>query len=750
MKQKSFRCSSIGILLILVFILMGYHAGKLGARAVTGPFSFDGSGKETRIKDGMLSLDEIQVDFGNNNMQESSETVLSDVSHIVQADGLVSPIYRVDIDVTCSEPVTVTMDLDGIAPISGEDDEVLMMGVGVETPNGESILYKFIEPLINDGNATGMFVPAEIIDNTFIRGISSIGKVSKPIKEKLYLGFFYYSSMDEANGHFRVWFPGGIKTVTRDRLTLLTDLESVYQNYLSKNYQYSKRTKWPMDVHIQSLDAEGYYSEGKSGTAGGTVYANTSDYGCIYLNSNLFKDGYRRQRVKEILAHEFFHFVQYNYATPATGATWLDESTATYFEWKESGRIPDSTIKYWHLIYDGVFPEENNAPNGYARMPLIDYLAQNNTENFILETYKNGGPNGDWVNAWHVALQSQGNAWVVDFYDKYFTGETTSYYKPFIFYKDLIAGKEAFLHAGTVLNLTVPDKEEIYATLENDDIPLLGSTTLSIPALGARVVALGIDKDTLENLPDDMDPVVHAEGNIVLTVYEIKGSHVETLGSGNDIRLKDFKEKLDEDVILIALVVGLQESGRADVNFSVQLQPGLILETIELAEEDTSGNIEAAYSAALMAIGDISLDDYGNFNAASGSVKTQREITSSYSLREPTLTIEVTDFNISGTWDANRQTGTGTVKCSFVSERITSEWDEDEECEVTYTQTDNVTSTADFAMEMRGDELFLLFNITYDTDIVTLSECSAYGMESTFQDTDVQDEIELEFLYTTP
>jgi hypothetical protein len=79
MKQKSFRCSSIGILLILVFILMGYHAGKLGARAVTGPFSFDGSGKETRIKDGMLSLDEIQVDFGNNNMQESSETVLSDV-----------------------------------------------------------------------------------------------------------------------------------------------------------------------------------------------------------------------------------------------------------------------------------------------------------------------------------------------------------------------------------------------------------------------------------------------------------------------------------------------------------------------------------------------------------------------------------------------------------------------------------------------------------------------------------------------
>jgi hypothetical protein len=151
-----------------------------------------------------------------------------------------------------------------------------------------------------------------------------------------------------------------------------------------------------------------------------------------------------------------------------------------------------------------------------------------------------------------------------------------------------------------------------------------------------------------------------------------------------------------------------------------------------------------------MAIGDISLDDYGNFSATSGSVKTQREITSSYSLREPTLTIEVTDFNITGAWDANSQTGTGTVSCNFVSERITSEWDEDEECEVTYTQTDNVTTTSDFTMEMRGDELFLLFNITYDTDIVTLSECSAYGMESTFQDTDVQDEIELEFLYTTP
>jgi len=100
MKQKPFRCSPIVFLLVLVFILIGYHAGQLGARAVTGSFSFDVFGKEARLKDGTLSLDEIRVDFGNNNMQESSETVLSDVSSSVQADSLVSPIYQLDIDIT--------------------------------------------------------------------------------------------------------------------------------------------------------------------------------------------------------------------------------------------------------------------------------------------------------------------------------------------------------------------------------------------------------------------------------------------------------------------------------------------------------------------------------------------------------------------------------------------------------------------------------------------------------------------------
>ncbi len=756
MKKESFQCNPIIVLLILIFVLMGYFTGQMGARALNGTLSFNLSGKQAHLENGMLSLDEIQVDFGENDTTGSSQTVISDVTDSIQVDGLVSRLYRLEMDITCQKPITVSLDLNEIAPISEEDGEALMIGIGIQAPDDGSVLNKFIEPTIIDGTATASVIPAEIFDTTFIKGISPLGTVGKPVEEKLYLGVYWYSSYDKANGHFKVWFPGQIQSRETfffnfsDREALLEDLESVYQNYIAKGYAYKNRTRWPMDVYIQSLEAEGYYSEGKIGTMGGLVYANTSDFGCIYLNSNLFRDGYRRQRVKEILAHEFFHFVQYNYANSSTGSDWLDESTATYFEWLEKGSFPDITIANWHLIYDGVFPEKDTRAHGYARMPLIAYLAQKHSEDFILNTYEMGGPSGDWVNALHVSLKEPSTAWVNDFYNQYFLGETTAYYVPKLFYDLLLSGSEEFTHAGSVLNLTVPEPDEINEALKNDEAPLLGSTQLSIPALGARVVALDVDIESLKNLPDDMDPVVNAEGNITLTVYAINGINYEKLGNGSNVKLKDFKDKLEDDVLFMALVVGMQESGRADVNISVQLQPSLMFETIKLAKEDTSDNIEAAYSAALMAIGDISLDEYGNFTATADNIKTQRDISSFKSLREPELTIEVNDFNITGTWSPDSQTGTGTVSCNFVTERITSDWDERNECEVTYFQTDTVTSTANFTMEMRGDQLFLLFTITYDNDIVARSESSEYGLTTTFKNTDVQEDLELEFLYTTP
>jgi hypothetical protein len=672
MKQKKFQCSPIVVFMILLFIVLGYITGQTSGRKLVGSKTFNLPGQQARLEDGSISLNEILVDFGENDTTESSTTVISDVTNSFQVDGLVSRLYSLEFDFTCDKPITISLDLEGIPPINEEDNGSLRIGIGLETTDGSSILNKLIEPVISEGVATIEIVPSEIFDTAFIRGFSTQSLIAKPVKEKIYTGIYHYSSFDIANGHFKVWFPifDGIDEffyiTEENRKTLLSDLEAVYQNYLSKGYTYSKRTKWPMEVYVQSLDAEGYYSEGKIGTVGGQIYANTADYGCIYLNRNLFVKEYRRQRIKEVLAHEFFHFVQYNYATSNTGLTWLDEATATYFEWKESERMPDTTIKYWNLIYDGIYPEEDTASQGYARMPLIDYLAEKNSENFILETYKTGGANGDWVNAFHVSLQGQGNRWVNDFYNQYFLGESTSYYKPMIFYQELIRGKNAeFSHAGKALELIFPDEEYIYSSLENDDPPILASTTLAIPALGARVVALDVDTETLKSFPDDMDPVVHVEGNVVTSVYAVKGKNYIKLGEGDNIRLKDFKESIEDKMMYMVLIVGFNESGKSDIDISIQLDPMTPIESIRLSKEDTSGVMEAAFSAALSALGDISVNDSGEFSETLNYAQTQLKDSSNDRDGEKTYQIEVTNFNIEGRWDAFNLSGEGKIICDF-------------------------------------------------------------------------------------
>lgn len=756
MKQKTYRCNPIVVFMILLFTLLGYITGQTGARALSGSTSINLPGKQAHIKDGSLSLNEIRVDFGENDTTGSSATVISDVTNSFQVDGLVSQLYSLEFDFTCQKPITISLDLDDITPINEEDGGSLMIGIGLETPDGETILNKLIEPTISEGAATIEIVPSEIFDTAFIRGFSAQSSVAKPVKEKIYTGIYNYSSFDVANGHFKVWFPifDGIDEffyiTEANRKTLLADLEAVYQNYLAKGYTYSKRTEWPMEVYVQSLDDEGYYSEGKIGTAGGYVYADTADYGCIYLNRNLFVKDYRRQRIKEVLAHEFFHFVQYNYASSKTGLTWLDEATATYFEWKESGRIPDTTIKYWNLIYDGVYPEEDAASQGYARMPLIDYLAENNSEDFILETYKTGGANGDWVNAINVSIQGQGNLWVSDFYNQYFLGESTSYYKPMIFYQELIRGKEAeFAHAGKALELIFPDEEYIYSSLENDDPPILASTTLSIPALGARVVALDVDTETLKSFPDDMDPVVHVEGNVSLSVYAIKGSHYVKIGEGGDVKLKDFKEKIEDKMMYMALVVGLHESGKSEVNFSVQIDPLTPLETIKLSKEDTSGVMEAAYSAALTALGNIPVNDYGEFSATLDYAQTQLKDSSHDRDGEKTYQIEVTNFYFEGTWDAFNLKGEGRISCDYNWE--TEEVFDGSTGETIMTKYMEFYTTGVFSMMLENDVLKVQIDVDatgQGTEVSKSPHGSPQEAELSCQGPHCGGRVDVEFSYT--
>ncbi|MEA4893895.1 MAG: hypothetical protein VB064_01390 [Oscillospiraceae bacterium] len=706
MKPRAYKfCVSAASLILLALLLSGCSGNK-----------------EAYLKNGALTLDGIGVDLGDNDMQDGTQTLLADITDSVQADGLVSGVYRLELDVPCTETVFVKIDMGDIDANGGEDDGTLMLGVGVASPDGASVLYKYVESEITDKTASASFVPAEIFENALVRGASSPGSESaaETVRETLYLGLFRNTFTNAANGHFRVWFPSAVRTGGKflinynDRQVLLTDLETVYQKYLSMGFEYGKRTVWPMDVYIQSLDAEGYYTEGKAGTVGSLVYADTSDFGCIYLNIDYFNNGYDQSRVKAILAHEFFHFVQLNYSAPGTDCPWLDEATATYFEWKERGVIPDVTSKYWSLIFDGIYPEENTGENGYARMPLIDYLSQKDSEDFILTAYQDGGPSGDWDNALQVALQGPPEAWVNDFYNKYLSGGIISNYKPYTLYKELISGtQEEFTRVGTALKLTIPDKDEIDTALKDGDSPVLGTVSLSIPALGARLVALDIDAATLKNLPDDMDPVVHVEGNCAVTVYAIKGNNYEVLQGGGDAKLKDFKKAVGEKVQYLVLVVGLQEDGRADVEFSVQLQPGVQLDTISFTgNANVGGFVDAGICEALESAGSIPVDENGAFTATVPLAGTQVDDVSANSGNTVTYDVTATDFVFEGTWDALAQTGTGTVKCIVTS--IGTDVADGTFGTVTMKNTYTDTVTGTFTMTIKDGKLLVVLRADFD------------------------------------
>ncbi len=542
----------ITIILLIAFVLSGCTSLPFG-------------GGEAQVKDGVLATDDVTVDFGNNAVSSETETTLSVLNTDTDGlpDGLASNLYELDMETIYEEEITVTIPYEGECPVDDQDAE-LMLGIGttVEMDGGDSdTFYNYIPVNLADGVATAAFSPFEYTEMT-IHGDSNAG-TSAPYKERTRFGLFWISTTYIDGGHFTVYMPLQAHTFFlnhNERTDLLDDLEKVYNEYLGKGYTYSKRSEWPMNVTIKSLDALGYYSYGYSGAEGQ-----------IYLNRSLFENGYMAGALDSLLAHEFFHFVQLNYIDVGSDLLWLDEATATYFEaTKMNNAYPNIIGQYKELIFSGVYPENNTAGEGYCRMPLIKFLANLREENFILNAYKIAGEGADWDSA----LQSSAgppNVWVGDFYEALVTGEVSEY-APYTIYKNLADGKAAAL--GTSLALVMPEAAEI-AQLQEDGEPVsLGKTTLNVGAYGAQLVAITVDAENLKLLPDGSDPIIKVSGgNCDLCVFAILGKNVQTASdTGDGINLKDFKDATGNNYLFLALVTNLTDS-KQDFELSVEIEP---------------------------------------------------------------------------------------------------------------------------------------------------------------------------------
>lgn len=534
-------------------------------------------GNSAGIKDGMISLDDVTLTFGDNEVPASSKAKLTAVKEENSPDGLASPLYTLDLDWNCTSSVTITAPIDN-DNIPEDKYAVPMLGLGNELllPDGSTtVIYSYISAQVDGDNVTASFIPADYLEQISVHGAAGAAEASK---ERLRLGIFWCSTTFADGGHFIVYFPaksGSLFIDYNDRSALLSDLEGVYNDYLNKGYKYAKRVTWPMEVNIQSMSDMGYYSYGWNGAEGK-----------IYINRNLLEGGYQAGKVTPLLAHEFFHFVQLNYVESGSDNIWFDEATATYFEGQKSGGIPNIVDEYNEKIFNGVFPEENDAANGYARMPLIKYLSQRLGENFILNAYTIAGSGSEWDSALLSSTGPMAN-WSADFYEALVKGEVSNY-APYTLHTNLAAGERAEI--GTALALSVPTEDELLAITENDEIPLLGETSLNIGAYGAKLAALTIDDTQLSRLKEGTDPVVSVSDGADLRMFAIRGNKFNVLkSSGSSVKLDDFKKLCEDKYLFLALVTGLHDSGNQDYTLKVEFSPYPTLD--ELVGEYADGGL---------------------------------------------------------------------------------------------------------------------------------------------------------------
>ena len=457
---------------------------------------------------GSLAFKDFSLNFGNSAVNGTVNITVTDVTAQQETApaGLQSPLYEVKPDQSIDKPITVRIKLP-----DGADTTHLMLGVGsvVVSADGKTsmISYKYIDAKIVDGALEASLVPADYAGGIgFFKtstpapssSMNSPANDYKPHditaeRDILKYGIFKTAVFYKDGGKFRVIYPDDNKAVVTmtNAYQLLDDLQSTWREFQSSGFNYDRRKTWPIDVNIVPLfdretkkPIDGAYDE--SGLSN-TFYGRSPEHGYLNLNVDNFEKGYNQRLMAGVIGHEWFHFVQANYASSGITSAWLADATACWYEYHVAKREPDVVEAHLKELAEGIIPAEgtDSAGDGYGRAPVVEYLVNKLSNKWILKTYEAIDKGTNPCKAFLDATALDPKQWAADCYEYIFSGNFITA-TPSGFYEDNAASDRRYASFDSALNLKTPTADELTKAIADQKPLTIGEQPFTLPPLGAR------------------------------------------------------------------------------------------------------------------------------------------------------------------------------------------------------------------------------------------------------------------------
>lgn len=562
---------------------------------------------KTEIKEGVLQMDDVSVDFGDNEAADGKVILTKETATETQKErGVVGDLYHIRLDQTYDEPVSMTLPLP--EEYTGAEDQVLRALFFVDVENSDGSVTQedfFLEPEIGEAAMELTFIPSEVTQPAFRTGRDTDPTEEEvihpgPSEEKAHPGldvkvatFCTSAVLTSGEGHFKILVPNDeAVNMTDDNdpiykkyervLNLLEDAYAYYYNDLG--YECRKDDLYPLEIRIVS-----------TGKANGYFVSPKFPFGSPWMELDKAADPYSEDS-RVTIYHETFHAVQYGYGYGLKRSTFF-EATAAYYEAKVAGGSCSGLFnEEKSYSFDGLFgdywwnPLGKNLDfinGGYGREGLIYYISnvvEKGSDEWIKTVLSNGGKAKN-------IQELEGTSWAEDYYLALVKGEI-----PCIPNRD---SSETLFHAtdlldvlkynathdvdtaGVAVSLELPSEKELKAWREeNEKLPEgeqaepleLGSLSVDVDGKAAQVLLVPFDLEQAQKYPDNINISVelsnpHFNYHIIRI---LRNKEVTEAGNLNELADKEVSKQKAKNLYFEILLFNsdvLDKSGSTEVRF---------------------------------------------------------------------------------------------------------------------------------------------------------------------------------------